>query len=119
MDTNLPNSDRTVSIDGPRVPAVLLFDVNETLSNMSPMASRFVDVGAPAHLAATWFASLLRDGFALTAEPVAGSHQKGPPRARSKVQQRGDSQAMLRVPRCCAHVLSGLSGPPGRCQVTY
>jgi 2-haloacid dehalogenase len=31
------------------------------------MAARFVDVGAPAHLAATWFASLLRDGFALTA----------------------------------------------------
>ena len=67
MDTTLPNSERTVSIDGPRLPAVLLFDVNETLSNMSPMASRFVDVGAPAHLAATWFAALLRDGFALTA----------------------------------------------------
>ncbi|HEY5247696.1 MAG TPA: haloacid dehalogenase type II, partial [Dermatophilaceae bacterium] len=42
-------------------------DVNETLSDMSPMAGRFVDVGAPAHLATTWFAALLRDGFALTA----------------------------------------------------
>ncbi len=31
------------------------------------MAKRFEDVGAPAHLAATWFAGLLRDGFALTA----------------------------------------------------
>lgn len=48
-------------------PQVLLFDVNETLSDMAPIASRFVDVGAPASLAATWFASLLRDGFALTA----------------------------------------------------
>lgn len=67
MDTTLTSSDRPASIDGPRVPAVILFDVNETLSNMSPMASRFVDVGAPAHLAATWFAALLRDGFALTA----------------------------------------------------
>jgi len=67
MDTNLPNSDRTVRSDGSRLPAVIVFDVNETLSDMSPMASRFVDVGAPAHLAATWFASLLRDGFALTA----------------------------------------------------
>ena len=47
-------------------PEVLLFDVNETLSDMAPIASRFVDVGAPASLAATWFASLLRDGFALT-----------------------------------------------------
>jgi 2-haloacid dehalogenase len=67
MDTTLPSSDSPVSTDGPRVPAVILFDVNETLSDMSPMASGFVDVGAPAHLAATWFAALLRDGFALTA----------------------------------------------------
>ena len=67
MDTTLPSSERPVSIDGPRLPAVILFDVNETLSDMSPLASRFVDAGAPAHLAATWFAALLRDGFALTA----------------------------------------------------
>jgi len=44
-----------------------LFDVNETLSDMSPMSERFVEVGASAQLAATWFAALLRDGFALTA----------------------------------------------------
>ena len=48
-------------------PAVILFDVNETLSNMSPMGQKFVEVGAPAYLAKLWFASLLRDGFALTA----------------------------------------------------
>ena len=48
-------------------PEVVVFDVNETLSDMSPMAARFADVGAPRHLAATWFAGLLRDGFALTA----------------------------------------------------
>ena len=48
-------------------PSVIVFDVNETLSDMSPMAARFTDVGAPAHLAKTWFATLLRDGFALTA----------------------------------------------------
>jgi 2-haloacid dehalogenase len=46
---------------------VIVFDVNETLSDMSPMAQRFADVGAPAHLAKLWFAGLLRDGFALTA----------------------------------------------------
>ena len=67
MDTTLPSSDPSISIDGPRLPAVILFDVNETLSDMSAIAKRFVDVGAPAHLAATWFAALLRDGFALTA----------------------------------------------------
>lgn len=47
-------------------PAVILFDVNETLSDMSPLAEKFADVGAPG-LAKLWFASLLRDGFALTA----------------------------------------------------
>ncbi|MDJ0334071.1 haloacid dehalogenase type II [Salinibacterium sp. G-O1] len=49
------------------MPAVIVFDVNETLSDMSPMASRFVEVGAPEHLARVWFAALLRDGFALAA----------------------------------------------------
>jgi 2-haloacid dehalogenase len=48
-------------------PSVIVFDVNETLSDMSPMAGRFADVGAPEHLARLWFATLLRDGFALTA----------------------------------------------------
>ena len=47
-------------------PAIILFDVNETLSDMSPLAGRFEEVGLPAHLAPTWFAGLLRDGFALT-----------------------------------------------------
>jgi len=48
-------------------PSVIVFDVNETLSDMSPMAQRFEEVGAPGHLAKLWFATLLRDGFALTA----------------------------------------------------
>jgi 2-haloacid dehalogenase len=47
-------------------PHVIIFDVNETLSDMSPMATRFEDVGVPGHLAPIWFAGLLRDGFALT-----------------------------------------------------
>ncbi|WP_241979913.1 haloacid dehalogenase type II [Cryobacterium sp. TMT4-31] len=48
-------------------PAVIVCDVNETLSDMSGMKARFVQVGAPAHLASVWFAALLRDGFALAA----------------------------------------------------
>ncbi|MEP7023052.1 MAG: haloacid dehalogenase type II [Actinomycetota bacterium] len=48
-------------------PSVIVFDVNETLSDMAPLAGRFADVGAPELLAQVWFASLLRDGFALTA----------------------------------------------------
>ena len=48
-------------------PRVVVFDVNETLSDMTPLADRFADVGAPELLAKVWFASLLRDGFALAA----------------------------------------------------
>jgi len=48
-------------------PAVIALDVNETLSDMRPLTTRFEAVGAPGHLLATWFASTLRDGFALTA----------------------------------------------------
>ncbi|WP_284974860.1 haloacid dehalogenase type II [Arthrobacter sp. efr-133-TYG-104] len=54
-------------------PSIILFDVNETLSDMSPMGQRFVDVGAPALVAKLWFATLLRDGFALTAAGDSGS----------------------------------------------
>lgn len=48
-------------------PSVIVFDVNETLSDMAPLARRFADIGAPEWLARVWFASLLRDGFALAA----------------------------------------------------
>jgi 2-haloacid dehalogenase len=51
----------------PRQHPVIVFDVNETLSDMSPLADRFAETGAPASLAKLWFATLLRDGFALTA----------------------------------------------------
>jgi 2-haloacid dehalogenase len=47
--------------------SVVVFDVNETLSDMTPMGQRFTDLGLGDHLAKLWFASLLRDGFALTA----------------------------------------------------
>lgn len=46
---------------------VLVFDVNETLSDMRPVADVFVRAGAGAEVAATWFAALLRDGFAAAA----------------------------------------------------
>ncbi|WP_434995502.1 haloacid dehalogenase type II [Arthrobacter sp. Ld5] len=46
---------------------LVLFDVNETLSDLGRMPQHFEEVGAPPQLAALWFASVLRDGFALTA----------------------------------------------------
>lgn len=46
---------------------VVVFDVNETLSDMSPLEGRFADVGAPPGTAALWFACVLRDGVGLSA----------------------------------------------------
>lgn len=48
-------------------PSVIVLDVNGTLSDLSPLGSRFAEVGAPGALARVWFASILRDGFALAA----------------------------------------------------
>jgi 2-haloacid dehalogenase len=54
-------------------PSVVVFDVNETLSDMTPLATRFGDLGAPPHLARLWFATVLREGFAST---VAGHPER-------------------------------------------
>ena len=47
------------------LPDLIVLDVNETLSDQGPLGDRFVDLGADRGLAATWFAGVLRDGFAL------------------------------------------------------
>jgi 2-haloacid dehalogenase len=49
-----------------RVPTVVVFDVNETLSDLAPLRDAFATLGAPAATGDTWFAATLRDGFALT-----------------------------------------------------
>jgi 2-haloacid dehalogenase len=51
-------------------PELVLFDVNETLSDPAPLAAAFAAVGAPPEAAELWLAETLRDGFALT---VTGS----------------------------------------------
>ena len=47
--------------------AVYVFDVNETLSDLSPMGGRFAEVGLPPEAATLWFAALLRDGIGVAA----------------------------------------------------
>lgn len=51
----------------PAEPRLVVFDVNETLTDMATLGPRFRDIGAPAHLLPVWFAGVLRDGFALAA----------------------------------------------------
>lgn len=52
---------------------VVVFDVNETLSDMEPLAKRFADVGASEDTAKLWFTGVLRDGMSLAA---AGTSEK-------------------------------------------
>lgn len=95
------------AVIGSRRPDLLVFDVNETLSDMAPLAARFQEVGAPGILAATWFAELLRDGFALTVSGVAA------PFARLAAEglhaRLADYDLDRDVDAAVAHVLEGMA----------
>lgn len=67
----------------------LLFDVNETLSDLAPLA----DAAGSDDQAAAWFAATLRDGFALT---VVGDNPSFAEVARAVATGMGlDADAML------------------------
>jgi len=94
----------------PQRPSVVVFDVNETLSDLSPMADRFADLGVPGSMAEQWFAALLRDGFALTA---AGASE------RFAVIGEGVLRTLLapeqldrNLDEAVQHVMSGFSALP-------
>jgi len=88
----------------------MIFDVNETLSDMAPMGQRFEDVGAPAHLARTWFAGLLRDGFALTA---VGGNEAFATIAVDALRVVLDGQPLERsVEDAVQHIMEGFAGLP-------
>lgn len=87
---------------------MIVFDVNETLSDMSPMGQHFTAVGAPAQLAAMWFASLLRDGFALTAVGANPSFAELTAEAlRAALTGRVDD-----LEGAVQHIMSGLADLP-------
>lgn len=50
---------------------VVVFDVNETLSDLTDLTTRFTDLGLPPGAARAWFAGVLRDGFALAVHAEA------------------------------------------------
>jgi 2-haloacid dehalogenase len=86
---------------------LIIFDVNETLSDMSPMRQRFADVGAPETLAGTWFAGLLRDGFALTA---AGASEPFARLARETLRVSLHGVPLNRAPHdAVQHVMNGFT----------
>ena len=98
-----------------RPPSVVVLDVNETLSDLRPMGQRFAEVGADPSLARLWFASVLRDGFALTAaRSTATFRDLGAdllrellPREVPAVPGEGPE-----LERAVEHVLSGFMGLP-------
>ncbi|WP_139084419.1 haloacid dehalogenase type II [Nesterenkonia sp. F] len=84
-------------------PDVIVFDVNETLSDMAPMGRAFVAEGLPEHVARTWFSEALRDGFAVTA---AGGAAPFAEIARDGLVRLGE-QARLEAPETAAERLMG------------
>ena len=87
---------------------MIVFDVNETLSDMAPMADRFAEVGAPPQLAPLWFAGLLRDAFALTA---AGSTDRFATFAADGLRTALHGVPLDRgVEEAVRHVLDGFQG---------
>ncbi|MEU4363468.1 haloacid dehalogenase type II [Promicromonospora sp. NPDC023987] len=92
----------------PTSPTLIIFDVNETLSDMSTLAQRFGAVGAPSHLATLWFATVLRDGFALTA---AGANEDFATLAEQNLRQLLAGELLDRgIDDAVAEVMSGFGG---------
>ena len=88
-------------------PSVIVFDVNETLSDLSPLGARFVEVGASASAAPLWFASVLRDGFALTA---AGENPPFAGVARELLLSHlSEAQLNRSVEEAAEHVMAGFA----------
>ena len=88
-------------------PAVIVFDVNETLSDMSVLGGRFAETGAPSFLAKVWFAGVLRDGFALAA---AGGRARFAEIAADLLRVSLTGLPLNRsVEAAVVHILSGLA----------
>jgi 2-haloacid dehalogenase len=88
-------------------PELVVLDVNETLSDLKPLRARFTAVGAPAHLLDTWFASVLRDGFALAATGSARTFPEIGAAVLTGLLTHVDGLT-LPVPDAVAHVLGGV-----------
>ncbi|MGH2743561.1 MAG: haloacid dehalogenase type II [Thermoleophilaceae bacterium] len=88
-------------------PSVAILDVNETLSDLAPLAGRFEEVGAPGDLLQTWFAATLRDGIALAA---SGHYADFPDVARAALRPLLARVGGLGLPldEAAEHVLAGI-----------
>lgn len=92
-----------------RRPRAVLFDVFETILQVNALASRFVDVGRPAHEWELFFTRTLRDGMALT---LAGTSRPFAEVARAALRTTAYDQLS---DEALDHVLAGFRElPPHR-----
>lgn len=92
---------------------LVLFDVNETLTDLSALGARFARVGAPAtdQSLSLWFAGVLRDGFALaTAGAYAGFREVAGSGLRAMLSRSGDWDGDLE--EAAAYILDGFAELP-------
>jgi 2-haloacid dehalogenase len=88
-------------------PEVCLLDVNETLSDMTTLVDRFSAIGLDGQQEA-WFASVLRDGFALTMTGRAPLFAEvAVAQLRSRLTAAGRSGAEIQAG--LEHVLEGMA----------
>ncbi|MGM9463519.1 haloacid dehalogenase type II [Streptomyces murinus] len=88
---------------------VLVFDVNETLTDMGPLADRFTAAGLPGRLLPLWFAGVLRDGVALT---LAGGHASFAAVARDGLCAMAADEGLSEPRRAADQILAGLTELP-------
>jgi 2-haloacid dehalogenase len=97
-------------VNGPPLRAVV-FDVNETLSDMSVLRTRFENMGVPGSLLPVWFAGVLRDGIALTASgSFAGFAELAADGLRGLL--RAEHGRSGDVEEAVAHVMDGFAALP-------
>ena len=110
-----PAAGRTDPVPTPAPsPAVVLFDVNETLSDMAPLARRFEELGASPRSRRRGSPALLRDGFALTA---AGASAPFAVVGAEVLRTLLPADLDRSLDEAVEHVMSGFSraaGPPRR-----
>jgi 2-haloacid dehalogenase len=88
--------------------SLAVLDVNETLSDLAPLAGRFDEVGVPGDLLPTWFAATLRDGIALSA---SGGYAEFPQVAAGVLRPLLAQHEGLRMPfeEAVEHILAGMT----------
>ncbi|MFF8908553.1 haloacid dehalogenase type II [Streptomyces olivaceoviridis] len=91
-------------------PRVLVFDVNETLTDLTPLAARMAETGLPEQSLPAWFAGVLRDGIALS---LAGGHAHFGDVARDGLRTLAASAQGVADPEAAAdHALAALPRLP-------